>query len=171
MPYPTWENISFVVLISFYRSNPQVAVMSFLKGAALALAVFLPLTGALPADQPLSERAPGDGDWAAAYAKATTALAKISQQDKVNMVTGQGWQKGPCVGTTAAVSSIGYPQLCLQDGPLGVRYAQGVTAFPAGIQAASTWDTDLIYTRGNALGRLSSEQTSKEKILTRSDRC
>jgi beta-glucosidase len=97
-------------------------------------------------------RAAGDGDWASAYSKATTALAKLSNQDKVNMVTGQGWQKGPCVGTTAAVSSIGYPQLCLQDGPLGVRYAQGVTAFPAGIQAAATWDTALMYSRGNALG-------------------
>jgi beta-glucosidase len=67
-------------------------------------------------------------------------------------VTGVGWQKGPCVGNTAAVSSIGYPSLCLQDGPLGVRYVQGVTAFPAGVQVAATWDTALMYSRGNALG-------------------
>lgn len=63
--------------------------------------------------------AAGDGDWASAYAKATTALARLSQPDKISMVTGQGWGKGPCVGNTAAVSSIGYPQLCLQDSPLG----------------------------------------------------
>ena len=61
----------------------------------------------------------GDGNWAAAYSKATAALAKLSAAQKIQMVTGQGWQKGPCVGTTAAVSTIGYPQLCLQDGPLG----------------------------------------------------
>jgi beta-glucosidase len=128
--------------------------MSLFSAAVLALAAFAPFTNALPADEPLSARASGDGDWAAAYSKATTALAKLSQQDKVNMVTGQGWMKGPCVGTTAAVSSIGYPQLCLQDGPLGVRFAQGVTAFPAGIHAAATWDIDLIKARGNALGRL-----------------
>ena len=27
-----------------------------------------------------------------------------------------------------------------------------MTAFPAGVQAASTWNTSLIYARGNALG-------------------
>lgn len=50
------------------------------------------------------------------------------------------------------MSSIGYPELCLQDGPLGVRYATGVTAFPAGVQAASTWDVNLINQRGAFLG-------------------
>ena len=139
-------------IISFLRQF-SVATMSFLKGAILALAVFLPLASAVPTEQPLSSRALGDGDWATAYSKSLTALAKLSQQDKVNIVTGQGWQKGPCVGNTAAISSIGYPQLCLQDGPLGVRFAQGVTAFPAGIQAAATWDISLMNARGIALGR------------------
>jgi beta-glucosidase len=63
--------------------------------------------------------APGDGDWASAYTKATTALAKLTNANKVSLVTGIGWMKGPCVGNTAAVSAIGYPQLCLQDSPLG----------------------------------------------------
>ena len=63
--------------------------------------------------------AAGDGDWKAAYAKATTALAKLTQANKISLVTGTGWEKGPCVGNTAAISSIGYPALCLQDGPLG----------------------------------------------------
>ncbi|KFX93115.1 hypothetical protein V490_05001 [Pseudogymnoascus sp. VKM F-3557] len=120
--------------------------MTFLKSATLALAALLPLTNAVP-----TARAE-DGSWDAAHAKAATALAKLSLEDKVKMVTGEGWMKGPCVGTTAEISSIGYPQLCLQDGPLGIRYAQGITAFPAGVQAASTWDIDLINARGNALG-------------------
>ena len=95
---------------------------------------------------------PGSGPWAAAYTKAKAALAKLQNSDKIKIVTGVGWNKGPCVGNTGAVSSIGYPSLCLQDGPLGVRYVQGVTAFPAGVQAASTWDRSLMYARGNALG-------------------
>ncbi|MCJ1310080.1 hypothetical protein MMC25_003741 [Agyrium rufum] len=94
----------------------------------------------------------GDGDWASAYTKANAALAKLQNSDKIKLVTGMGWQKGPCVGNTAAISSIGYPELCLQDSPLGVRYATGVTAFPAGIQAGATWDTALMYQRGAALG-------------------
>ncbi|KAG9101094.1 hypothetical protein FRC07_010356, partial [Ceratobasidium sp. 392] len=39
------------------------------------------------------------------------------------------------------------------DSPLGVRYADRVTAFPAGINAAATWDRDLIRQRGEAMGR------------------
>ncbi|KAH6661054.1 beta-glucosidase 1 [Truncatella angustata] len=86
--------------------------------------------------------------WSAAYEKANAALAKLSLTDKINIVSGIGWDKGPCVGNTAAISSISYPQLCLQDGPLGVRYGNGVTAFTPGIQAASTWDRALIKERG-----------------------
>ncbi|TAQ89066.1 hypothetical protein B7494_g2649 [Chlorociboria aeruginascens] len=96
--------------------------------------------------------AAGDGDWASAYSKATTALAKLTTANKISLVTGVGWQKGPCVGNIAAISAIGFPELCLQDGPLGVRYAQQVTAFPSGITTGSTWDTGLMYARGNAIG-------------------
>jgi beta-glucosidase len=63
--------------------------------------------------------AAGDGDWATAYSKAATALAKLTNANKVALATGVGWQKGPCVGNVAAISSIGFPELCLQDSPLG----------------------------------------------------
>ena len=43
--------------------------------------------------------------------------------------------------------------LCLQDGPLGVRFADYISVFPAGLTAAATWDRDLIYARANALGQ------------------
>ncbi|KAI1103857.1 glycoside hydrolase family 3 protein [Jackrogersella minutella] len=87
-------------------------------------------------------------DWAAAYEKANASLAKLSQNDKINIVTGVGWNKGPCVGNTAAASSISYPQLCLQDGPLGIRFATGVNAFVPGIHVAATWDRALMRERG-----------------------
>ncbi|KAL8297693.1 hypothetical protein RB597_007188 [Gaeumannomyces tritici] len=86
--------------------------------------------------------------WDEAYAKANAALSRLSQQDKIGIVTGIGWDKGPCVGNTSPVSSINYPQLCLQDGPTGIRFATSVTAFTPGIQAASTWDVDLMRQRG-----------------------
>ncbi|KAI1173245.1 glycoside hydrolase family 3 protein [Nemania sp. FL0916] len=91
--------------------------------------------------------------WDAAYTKANASLAKLSSADKINIVTGVGWNKGPCVGNTPAISSIGYPQLCLQDGPLGVRYSKGANAFTPGIQAASTWDRTLIRERGTFMGQ------------------
>lgn len=40
--------------------------------------------------------------------------------------------------------------VCADRGSL--RYVKGVTVFPAGVHVASTWDTSLIYARGNAMG-------------------
>ncbi|KAI0429437.1 glycoside hydrolase superfamily [Xylaria sp. FL1042] len=110
---------------------------------------------AVPADAIVEERilsAANSTAWDAAYTKANAALAKLSSNDKINIVTGVGWGKGPCVGNTPTIGSIGYPQLCLQDGPLGVRYGTKVNAFTPGIQAASTWDRTLIRQRGQFMG-------------------
>lgn len=96
---------------------------------------------------------PAGSPWATAYSKAQTALAKLSLQDKVGIVTGVGWNRGPCVGNTSPASSISYPQLCLQDSPLGIRFSTGNTAFTPGVQAASTWDLDLINQRGQFIGQ------------------
>lgn len=94
----------------------------------------------------------GSAGWDAAYSRAREALQKLNLTEKVDIVTGVTWQGGPCVGNTHAVSSINYPSLCLQDSPLGIRFANPVTAFPAGINAGATWDRKLMYARGAAMG-------------------
>lgn len=78
---------------------------------------------------------------------------------------------GPCVGNIPAQPKHNWPGLCLQDSvrprlslppvthppsasqPLGVRFASHVSAFPAGINAASTFDRVLIRARGAAMGK------------------
>lgn len=116
---------------------------------ALAAAILTKVT-ALPSTEQQQKRA--ISDWDTAYTKANAAFAKLSQSEKIGMVTGTGWQANNCVGNTKAAGSIGYPSLCLQDGPLGIRYVNGVTAFAAGIHAVSTWDIDLIRERGLFMG-------------------
>lgn len=59
---------------------------------------------------------------------------------------------GMCVGNTGPVTRLGFPSLCLQDGPLGIRWADNITAFPAGITVGATWNKDLMYQRGAAHG-------------------
>ncbi|KAG9055779.1 hypothetical protein FS842_001235 [Serendipita sp. 407] len=90
--------------------------------------------------------------WQTAYTKAKAAVAKLSLSEKVSLGTGVQWQRGHCVGNTAAISTINFPGLCLQDGPLGIRFADLVSVFPAGINAAATFNRDLIQQRGAALG-------------------
>ena len=58
-----------------------------------------------------------------------------------------------CVGNTGPANSVGFPALCLQDGPLGIRFADRITAFPAGITTGATWNRELMRQRGAAHGR------------------
>jgi len=57
------------------------------------------------------------------------------------------------VGNSGSAHRVGFPQLCLQDSALGVASTDNITAFPAGITTAATWDKDLMYRRGVALGK------------------
>ncbi|KAG8734777.1 hypothetical protein FRC12_018380 [Ceratobasidium sp. 428] len=91
--------------------------------------------------------------WSEAHSLAQSFLKDTTLEQKVNITTGVGWQIGRCVGNIGAQPDIGWPGLCLEDSPLGVRFADRVTAFPAGINAAATWDRDLIRRRGEAMGR------------------
>lgn len=80
-------------------------------------------------------------------------VKKMTLIDKVNITTGVGWRQGLCVGNTAPANSVDFPPLCLQDGPLGLRFADHSTAFPAGITVGATWNRDLMYKRGKAHGQ------------------
>ena len=91
--------------------------------------------------------------WNASYQKASKMVRKMSLLEKVNITTGTGWSTNLCVGNTGPANDVGFPMLCLQDGPLGIRFADNATLWPAGISAAATWNKELIYKRGKALGK------------------
>ncbi|KAJ7262759.1 beta-glucosidase [Mycena haematopus] len=93
--------------------------------------------------------------WAGAYQEAKNKIANLTIDEKVSFGTGVGWQGGRCVGNTPPVGVNGsiFPGLCLEDSPLGVRFADFVTAFPTGINTAATWNRRLIRLRGLSMGR------------------
>ncbi|KAI0121715.1 beta-glucosidase-related glycosidase [Xylariales sp. AK1849] len=91
----------------------------------------------------------GAGGWEDALVKAQAFVAELTLDEKADMVTGQ---PGPCVGNIVAVPRLGFPGLCLQDGPLAIRVADYASVFEAGVTAASTWDKDILYERGFAMG-------------------
>nr|OQO20788.1 hypothetical protein B0A51_11194 [Rachicladosporium sp. CCFEE 5018] len=94
----------------------------------------------------------GEGEWADAYVKAREFVGQLTLEEKVNLTTGTGWQLESCVGQTGSVPRLGFKALCLQDSPVGVRYTDFVSLFPAGVNVAATWDRDLAYARGEAMG-------------------
>ncbi|KAF8522644.1 glycoside hydrolase superfamily [Hysterangium stoloniferum] len=93
----------------------------------------------------------GDADWAGAVNKARQFVSGLTLEEKVNLTTGVG-TSGRCVGNTGAVTRLGFPGFCLQDSPLGVRNADFVSAFPAAINVAATFDASLMNARGIAMG-------------------
>lgn len=69
----------------------------------------------------------------------------------VNLTTGAGIQ-GRCVGETGTVPRLGFHQpICLQDGPVGVRFTDFNSVFPAAINSAATFDKDLMFKRAEAI--------------------
>ncbi|KAI0593086.1 glycoside hydrolase family 3 protein [Biscogniauxia sp. FL1348] len=93
-----------------------------------------------------------DDSWGESYSKAVEMVSQMTLAEKVNITAGTGFFMGPCVGNTGSAPRLGFPQLCLQDGPLGVRTTDNITAFPAGITTGATFSKDLMYQRGVAMG-------------------
>ncbi|KKA27855.1 hypothetical protein TD95_003253 [Thielaviopsis punctulata] len=94
-------------------------------------------------------------DWASSYEKAKILVDNMTLAEKTNITAGTGIYMGEiyrCVGNTGSALRVGFPQLCLGDAANGVRLVDNVTVFPAGITTGATWDKDLIYRRGVALG-------------------
>ncbi|KAF7324748.1 Glycoside hydrolase family 3 protein [Mycena kentingensis (nom. inval.)] len=90
--------------------------------------------------------------WDEAYALATAKVANMTLAEKAGMVAGVGQFNSRCVGDTTAITRLGIPAICFQDGPAGVRLTKNVTGFPTGINVASTFSRRLMQARGVALG-------------------
>lgn len=59
-----------------------------------------------------------------------------------------------CIGHITGNTSLGIPAICMGDGPAGVGNSlNNVTAFPAPVLYAATWNTTKLYLFGQALGQ------------------
>lgn len=94
----------------------------------------------------------GSGDWGIAYKRAQAFVRGLTLTEKVNLTTGVGWQGDQCVGNNGAIPRLGFRAMCFEDSPLGVRDTDFVTAFPAGVTVAASWDRTMCYQRGKGMG-------------------
>ncbi|HTV24958.1 MAG TPA: glycoside hydrolase family 3 C-terminal domain-containing protein [Polyangiaceae bacterium] len=87
--------------------------------------------------------------------KARELVAQMTLEEKASLCSGRDFW------TTKPVERLGLGSICLTDGPHGVRKAAGTdftnsapaTCFPTASALASSWDTDLVRSIGEALGR------------------
>ncbi|KAL2692537.1 hypothetical protein Neosp_002947 [[Neocosmospora] mangrovei] len=96
---------------------------------------------------------PGAKSWDEALSKAQSFVSELTTAEKIGLVTGGYTQPSlPCVGAIGGIERLGFDGLCFSDGPAGYSRSDGVSVFPSGITVAATWDRDLMYKRGVALG-------------------
>ncbi|KAI6778868.1 beta-glucosidase A-like protein [Emericellopsis cladophorae] len=101
---------------------------------------------------------PNAQGWEEAYIKARDFVSQLTLLEKVNITTGVGWMGERCVGNVGGVPRLGLRGFCMQDGPLGIRFSDYNSAFPASITAGATFSKHLLRDRGFKLG---SEQRDK----------
>ncbi|KAI0537386.1 glycoside hydrolase family 3 protein [Xylaria digitata] len=91
--------------------------------------------------------------WSESLIKAGDFVSQLALSEKVGIVSG-GYLANqlPCVGSIGSISRLGFDGICFSDGPSGVARSDSVSVFPAGIAVAATWDRDLMYRRGVAMG-------------------
>ncbi|CAG8956788.1 hypothetical protein HYFRA_00011177 [Hymenoscyphus fraxineus] len=93
----------------------------------------------------------GAEGWEEAYEKAKAFVSGLTLTEKVNLTTGVGWSGEQCVGNTGSIPRLDFRGLCLQDGPLGIRFTDFATLWPSGMNAGATWSRRLIKERGFAM--------------------
>lgn len=111
--------------------NPK-SVISFLKSFPAFFILFPILTSNLSA-QTLEE-------------KIDSLISKMTLQEKVLQLHQDGSMN------TADNSRLKIPGFIMSDGPHGVRNGLA-TSFPVGMGMAATWDVDLVYRIGEAMGK------------------
>jgi hypothetical protein len=144
-----------------FMSNNGKAMDGF-----LAVSFLCPPYSSAPIPNFLIARGGAVKSWEESYRKAAELVGKMTLLEKVgpistilqidgaltrcqvNITTGVGWQQGLCVGNTAPAVNVGFPSLCLQDGPLGLRFADHATAWPAALTVGATWNRELAFKRG-----------------------
>ncbi|KAK1754254.1 putative beta-glucosidase M [Echria macrotheca] len=89
--------------------------------------------------------------WSQAHHRAHLLISNLTLPELANLTHGHP-AAGPCVGNTSPLKRLSLPALCFYDGPSGLRGQEFVSAFPAGIHLASTFDRDLMRRYGAALG-------------------
>ncbi|GLU44780.1 glycoside hydrolase family 3 N-terminal domain-containing protein [Allomuricauda sp. NBRC 101325] len=105
-------------------------------------------------------------------ARVADVLSQMTVEEKLHLLKGSGMASGVgmvdpdegipgVVGTIVATPRLGIPAINLSDGPAGLRIEptrEGIdrtfycTAFPIATLLASTWNTDLVYQVGDAMG-------------------
>ena len=132
------------------RIHRNVFTQSFVR-AIFTVALLASGLGSVVTPSPSAAQSPeqsGPGpDSPAIEAQAHAMLAKLTLEQKIELIGGTDWM------FTQAIGSIDLPRLKMSDGPMGVRSWGPTTAYAGGAALAATWDPAVARQVGEGLGR------------------
>ncbi len=84
---------------------------------------------------------------ATAEERAASLLKEMTLEEKIDYIGGYKdfYIRG--------ISRLGLPEIKMTDGPVGARNYGKTTAYPASILTAASWDTELAFAYGEAIGK------------------
>ncbi|EGP87289.1 putative beta-glucosidase [Zymoseptoria tritici IPO323] len=108
--------------------------------------------GQSPAVYP-SPQGTGPANWSTAYEIARSLVSQMTVEEKVNL-TIPAYDFAGCSGFSGSVPRLGFPGVCLNDGPSGVRAGNTnhTSGFPAQIAIGASWNRTLSYWRSKQMG-------------------
>ncbi|KAJ5926537.1 Glycoside hydrolase superfamily [Penicillium verrucosum] len=139
-------------MLTFWRKSfllsLAVANLALAEDVIIDDAVFY---GQSPAVYP-SPEGTGAGDWASAYTKAKAFVAKLSDDEKVNLTAGITAENG-CSGNIQGITRLGFPGMCVSDAGNGLRGPDFVNGWSSGVHVGASWNRDLAKQRGIFMGQ------------------
>nr|RBQ92251.1 hypothetical protein FVER53263_11749 [Fusarium verticillioides] len=94
----------------------------------------------------------GLGNWSHAYDQASALVSQMTMDEKVSVTSGQTTTPNGCNGMIPGVPRLGFPGICVNDGPSGLHGVEAVNGYPAGVTVAAAWNKRLAHARGRHMG-------------------
>lgn len=154
---PNLVDLAANALAGLVASTQQILVLALSQAGMPVIKLTNPelyyTYGKSPAVFP-SPQGTGSGDWASAYEKAKAMVAKMTNEEK-NAIVAPGASNKLCAGFTGSVERLGFPGICLNDGPSGLRGPDGSnqSGFPAQLAVGASWNRALAYSRAEQMGK------------------
>jgi len=117
---------------NIYTLNKKISSKNVLTNLVITFLILIFSVSTIRAQQTLTGRI-------------DSIIALMTNAEKVSQMTSNTFF------TTGNNTRLGIPGFTMSDGPHGVRYG-GNTSFPVGVAMAATWDMDMLFRVGKAMG-------------------
>lgn len=89
----------------------------------------------------------------------------MTVEEKASVVSGQTSTVNGCSGMIPGVPRLGFPGICVQDGPNGLHGVEAVNGYAFAISVGAAWNKELAHKRGLHMGMEAKKKGGQSTIL------